>query len=227
MNGLIILSGEILARICENSVRQISKLSDISLTALKFSRESWNQRKSNFSTHVSVKIFKKEGHVGGKWKFTQNCVAIWPYKNKYLQCSSQNSLSDSSIYSTVDKMEPNNSLINIFIYKLPLLKLFYIFYLSLLFYLIFITHFTLVTSSFGEFFNILSWNQEVILNNVTEAAIQRCSIEIGCNFIKKETLAQVFSCEFCEIFRNTFFTEHLWTTASEVNTARIITYGSS
>ena len=25
------------------------------------------------------------------------------------------------------------------------------------------------------------------------------------NFIKKETLAQVFSCEFCEIFRNTFF----------------------
>ena len=34
------------------------------------------------------------------------------------------------------------------------------------------------------------------------------------NFIKKETLAQVFSCEFCEIFKNTFFTEHLRTTAS-------------
>ena len=33
-----------------------------------------------------------------------------------------------------------------------------------------------------------------------------------CNFIKKETLAQVFSCEFCEISKNTFFTEHLWTT---------------
>ena len=30
-----------------------------------------------------------------------------------------------------------------------------------------------------------------------------------CNFIKKETLAQVFSCEFWEIFKNTFFTEHL------------------
>ena len=28
------------------------------------------------------------------------------------------------------------------------------------------------------------------------------------NFIKKETLAQVFSCEFYEIFKNTFFTEH-------------------
>ena len=25
------------------------------------------------------------------------------------------------------------------------------------------------------------------------------------NFIKKETLAQVFSCEFCEIFKNAFF----------------------
>ena len=37
----------------------------------------------------------------------------------------------------------------------------------------------------------------------------------SCNFIKKETLAQMFSCEFCEIFKNTFFTEHLWTTASE------------
>ena len=30
----------------------------------------------------------------------------------------------------------------------------------------------------------------------------------ACNFIKKETLAQVFSCEFSEIFQNTFFTEH-------------------
>ena len=28
-----------------------------------------------------------------------------------------------------------------------------------------------------------------------------------------ETLAQVFSCEFCEIFKNTFFTEHVWATA--------------
>ena len=27
--------------------------------------------------------------------------------------------------------------------------------------------------------------------------------------IKKETQAQVFSCEFCEIFNNTFFTKHL------------------
>ena len=30
-----------------------------------------------------------------------------------------------------------------------------------------------------------------------------------CNFIERVILAQVFSCEFCEIFKNTFFTEHL------------------
>ena len=33
-------------------------------------------------------------------------------------------------------------------------------------------------------------------------------------FTKKETLAQLFSCEFCKISKNTFFTEQLWTTAS-------------
>ena len=32
-------------------------------------------------------------------------------------------------------------------------------------------------------------------------------------FFKKETLAQVFSCEFCKISENTFFTEHLSATA--------------
>ena len=33
----------------------------------------------------------------------------------------------------------------------------------------------------------------------------------ACNFIKKEALAQMFSCEFCEISKCTFFTEHIWT----------------
>ena len=32
---------------------------------------------------------------------------------------------------------------------------------------------------------------------------------------KKETLAQMFSCEFREIPKITFFTEHPWTTASD------------
>ena len=27
----------------------------------------------------------------------------------------------------------------------------------------------------------------------------------ACNFIKKETLTQVFSCKFCEIYKNTFY----------------------
>ena len=35
---------------------------------------------------------------------------------------------------------------------------------------------------------------------------KRCSkVAQACNFIKKETLAQVFSCEYCEIPKNTFF----------------------
>ena len=37
--------------------------------------------------------------------------------------------------------------------------------------------------------------QSLFINKVAEA----------CNFIKKETLAQVFCSEFCEIFKNTFF----------------------
>ena len=36
------------------------------------------------------------------------------------------------------------------------------------------------------------------------------------NFVKKETLAQAFSCEFCEISMNAFYTEHLRATASEM-----------
>ena len=36
----------------------------------------------------------------------------------------------------------------------------------------------------------------------------------GLRPIKKETQALVFSYEFCEISQNTFFTEHVWATAS-------------
>ena len=44
----------------------------------------------------------------------------------------------------------------------------------------------------------------------------------ACNFIKKETLAHVFSCEFCEIFKNAFCTEHLCTTASESSNTKYL-----
>ena len=36
-----------------------------------------------------------------------------------------------------------------------------------------------------------------------EAVVRRCS-ENALNLIKKETLAQVFSCECCELSKNTF-----------------------
>ena len=37
---------------------------------------------------------------------------------------------------------------------------------------------------------------------------------VDLQFIKKETLAQVFSCEFCKIYKNNLFAEHHRTTAS-------------
>ena len=43
----------------------------------------------------------------------------------------------------------------------------------------------------------------------------------ACNFIKKETLAQAFSCKFCEISKNTFFTELLRATASDSHSGSV------
>ena len=40
--------------------------------------------------------------------------------------------------------------------------------------------------------------------------------KIAGHYIKKETLAHMFSCVFCKILKNTFFTEHLQVTASDV-----------
>ena len=58
------------------------------------------------------------------------------------------------------------------------------------------------------------------LQNSQESTCARVSFlkksqALACNFIKKETLAQVFSSEFCEISKNTFFTEHRLATASD------------
>ena len=74
----------------------------------------------------------------------------------------------------------------------------------------------------------------------TKAVAERCSVKVfseilqnsqentcarvsflkklqACNFIlKKKILAQVFSWEFCKISKNTLFTRHVWTTASEI-----------
>ena len=46
-----------------------------------------------------------------------------------------------------------------------------------------------------------------ISQNSQEKICARVSFLI--NFVTKETLAQVFSCEFCEIFKNTLFIENL------------------
>ena len=45
-----------------------------------------------------------------------------------------------------------------------------------------------------------------------------------CNFIKKETLAQVFSCEFCEISKNTFFHKTPLVTASMCTPSVILVF---
>ena len=39
-------------------------------------------------------------------------------------------------------------------------------------------------------------------------------LDVGQQLYQKETPAQLSSREFCETFKNTFFTDHLWTTAS-------------
>ena len=59
-----------------------------------------------------------------------------------------------------------------------------------------------------------------MMRGASEAVAQRCSVKkvfleisknsqentcASCNFIKKETLTQVFSCEFFEISKNSFF----------------------
>ena len=59
-----------------------------------------------------------------------------------------------------------------------------------------------------------------ILQNSQENTCARGSFLIklqakACKLIKKETLAQVFSCEFCEIFKNNFFYRTLPVAASD------------
>ena len=46
------------------------------------------------------------------------------------------------------------------------------------------------------------------MKKVEKYLIWHCYLSFSvktCNFIKKDTLAQVFFCEFCEMIKNTFF----------------------
>ena len=58
-----------------------------------------------------------------------------------------------------------------------------------------------------------------ILENWQENTCARVSVlvnlqDLALNFMRKETLAQLFSFEFCNIFKNTVFIENLQATAS-------------
>ena len=55
-----------------------------------------------------------------------------------------------------------------------------------------------------------------ILQNSQENTCARAVCAEACNFIKKEILEQVLSCQFCKISKNIFFTELFRTTASVV-----------
>ena len=61
-------------------------------------------------------------------------------------------------------------------------------------------------------FHAVNFFAVTTVNVINDIVFIFCSRPL--NFIKKETLAQVFSCEFYEISKNTFFTEHLWKNAS-------------
>ena len=47
----------------------------------------------------------------------------------------------------------------------------------------------------------------------------------ACNFIRKETLAQIFSCELCTIFKNTVFKERLSVAASNKPSESLVNVG--
>ena len=65
------------------------------------------------------------------------------------------------------------------------------------------------------FLEISQYSQENTCAWVSFLSLRTQSLPQACSFIKKETLAQAFSCEYCEISKNTFFfTEQLRTTAS-------------
>ena len=48
-----------------------------------------------------------------------------------------------------------------------------------------------------------------VLKNFVKLTGKKLSRPKACNVIKKETPSQVFSCKFCEIFKTTFFIDHL------------------
>ena len=55
-----------------------------------------------------------------------------------------------------------------------------------------------------------------VLKNLAKFTGEHCALSLEVwNFVKAETPAQVSFCEFCKIFKNTCFTEHIRTATSE------------
>ena len=59
--------------------------------------------------------------------------------------------------------------------------------------------------------------KKVFLKLLQDSQENTCVSVSACNFIIKETLAQVFSYEFCKILKNIFFTEHHLATACAIS----------
>ena len=114
----------------------------------------------------------------------------------------------------------------------PFLLFLFLFFSVFFLYLSMSTFKVVFSSSYATVTFVLSTTYLLDQSNssYSEAVVRRCSVkkvylvisqnsqENTCarvsflnNFIKKET-AKVFSCEFCEISKNNFFTEHLRTT---------------
>ena len=71
----------------------------------------------------------------------------------------------------------------------------------------------------GILVNTYSESPEGVVKNFTKFANACVGVffKKNCNFVEKETSTQVFFCEFCEIFKNTFFTKNLAATVSFPN----------
>ena len=55
-----------------------------------------------------------------------------------------------------------------------------------------------------------SAKKNICCRKKSRSSHRRCSLKEGL-----QRPAEVFSCEYCETFKNTYFEKHLWTTASE------------
>ena len=73
---------------------------------------------------------------------------------------------------------------------------------------------SLFTKSILAVLSPLEWKLEVVAQRCFVKKVkylcQSLLFKKGCNFIKKETLAQVFSCKFCEISKNTYLQNISW-----------------